>query len=66
MPEMCPQDFLVGRRRLRELSDLDGLADRINAEHTAGEAAVRRGLQHFRKAGDLLLGWGQSRSAERR
>jgi ParB family chromosome partitioning protein len=31
------------------------LAARINAEYQAGEGATRRGLEHFRAAGDLLI-----------
>jgi hypothetical protein len=35
--------------------DLQQLAERINAEHTRAEAAIREGLAHARAAGELLL-----------
>jgi hypothetical protein len=35
--------------------DLDALAARANAAHEAGEAASRKGLEHFRAAGEALL-----------
>jgi hypothetical protein len=35
--------------------DLATLAREINAEHEAGEGAARRGLEHFRAAGERLL-----------
>jgi hypothetical protein len=40
---------------MRPAVDLAELAGRINAEHEAGERATRRGLEHFRAAGDALL-----------
>jgi hypothetical protein len=40
---------------VRAAVDLAELAGRINAEHEAGERATRRGLEHFRAAGDALL-----------
>jgi hypothetical protein len=36
-------------------ADLATLAARINAAHRAGEAATRKGLEHFRAAGQWLL-----------
>jgi site-specific DNA-methyltransferase (adenine-specific) len=40
---------------VRPAEDLAELAERINAEHAAGERETRRGLEHFRKAGEDLL-----------
>ena len=37
------------------LPALDALADRINAEHQACHAAVKKGLEHALEAGRLLL-----------
>jgi hypothetical protein len=39
----------------RPAVDLAELARRINAEHEAGEGAARKGLEHFRAAGEALL-----------
>jgi hypothetical protein len=36
-------------------ADLSALARHINAEHEAGERATRKGLEHFRAAGDALI-----------
>ncbi len=33
---------------------LTALADQINAAHRAGEGAARKGLEHFRRAGQML------------
>jgi N6-adenosine-specific RNA methylase IME4 len=35
--------------------DLAAIAAEINAEHDAGEDATRRGLEHFRRAGEKLI-----------
>jgi hypothetical protein len=35
--------------------DLAELARRINASHAAGEGATRKGLEHFRAAGEALI-----------
>lgn len=40
---------------VQEVADLAELANRINAEHEAGEGATRRGLEHFCAAGDYLI-----------
>jgi hypothetical protein len=40
---------------VRPAEDLAALAMQINREHAAGEEAARRGLEHFRKAGEALL-----------
>jgi hypothetical protein len=40
---------------VRPAEDLAALAHAINAEHGAGEAAARKGLEHFRAAGEKLL-----------
>ncbi len=40
---------------VRQAEELAELAARINAEHGAGESATRKGLEHFRAAGDGLL-----------
>jgi hypothetical protein len=40
---------------VRPAEDLAALAHAINAEHGAGEAATRKGLEHFRAAGEKLL-----------
>ncbi len=40
---------------IRPADDLVQLAARINAAHQAGEKAVRRGLEHYRAAGEMLL-----------
>lgn len=40
---------------VRPAEDLAALAARINAEHDAGEGATRKGLEHFRAAGEALL-----------
>jgi hypothetical protein len=40
---------------VRPAADLAALAAEINAEHRAGEAAARKGMDHFRKAGAALL-----------
>jgi hypothetical protein len=40
---------------VRQADDLAELAGRINAEHEAGERATRKGLEHFRAAGEALL-----------
>jgi hypothetical protein len=39
---------------VRPAEDLAALAHAINAAHIAGEAAARRGLEHFREAGEKL------------
>src|SRR5262249_32403540 len=39
----------------RPAEDLAELAAAINAEHGAGEEASRRGLEHFRAAGEKLI-----------
>ncbi len=40
---------------VRQADDLDMLAQQINAAHAAGEAAVSKGLEHYRAAGEALL-----------
>jgi hypothetical protein len=40
---------------IRPAEDLTALATEINREHAAGEEAARRGLEHFRRAGEALL-----------
>lgn len=45
----------IGPAIVRPADDLGELAAAINASHEAGEAAVRRGLDHFRAAGEKLL-----------
>jgi hypothetical protein len=40
---------------VRPAEDLATLARQIDAEHQAGEAATRKGLAHFRAAGEKLL-----------
>ena len=40
---------------VREVDSLVELAHRINAEHTAGETSSKKGLEHFRKAGEALI-----------
>jgi hypothetical protein len=40
---------------VREVESLAELASLINGAHCAGEAASRRGLDHFRQAGEMLL-----------
>jgi hypothetical protein len=34
---------------------LETLAVTINAEHAAGEAAMHKGLEHYRRCGEALL-----------
>jgi hypothetical protein len=43
-----------GKPKQTPKDDLAALAREIIAEHNLGEAAVRKGLAHFRKAGDKL------------
>lgn len=40
---------------VRAHDDLAELATKINAAHEAGEKAVRKGLEHYRAAGEMLL-----------
>src|SRR5262249_54156883 len=40
---------------VRPAEDLAVLAEQINAAHQAGEGATRKGLEHFRAAGDRLI-----------
>jgi hypothetical protein len=40
---------------VRPVDDLAALAAEINAAHVAGEGATRKGLEHFRQAGEALL-----------
>jgi hypothetical protein len=40
---------------VRRADDLAALAVEINREHAAGEESMRRGQEHYRKAGELLL-----------
>jgi hypothetical protein len=40
---------------VRAVDALAELAAQINAEHLAGEAAFRKGLEHFRAAGEALI-----------
>src|SRR5262249_10196288 len=47
----------TGKRARRRTghADLATLAARINAEHEAGQAATRKGLEHYRVAGGALI-----------
>src|SRR4051794_951662 len=40
---------------IKPADDLQALAAEINAEHVAGDNAARRGLEHYRAAGEKLL-----------
>jgi hypothetical protein len=44
-----------GPIRIQTAIELSKLAKAINAEHQAGEEATRRGLRHYRAAGELLI-----------
>jgi hypothetical protein len=48
-------DVLDPPAAVRPVEDLAALAAEINAEHQAGEAATREGLDCFRRAGEALL-----------
>jgi hypothetical protein len=48
-------DLLNPPAIVRPAEDLATLAAQINREHAAGEEAARRGLEHFRRAGEALL-----------
>jgi hypothetical protein len=50
MKDQIPPPAIV-----RQHADLRLLAQQINAAHKAGEEATRRGLEHFRAAGEALL-----------
>ncbi len=49
------KDLLDNPAAVRSVDDLAALAQAINAAHHAGEESTRRGLEHFRAAGEALL-----------
>src|SRR5690349_20603178 len=51
---MRPED-ITPTAIVRAAEDLATLAHQANAEHRAGEGVTRKGLEHFRRAGEALL-----------
>jgi hypothetical protein len=55
MPTSRPALTLTPPAAVRPGEDLAALAAEINAAHEAGTDATRKGLEHFRRAGEALL-----------